>query len=261
MPVIYSQTGHIVTITLNRPQKLNAMNQAMVSELQRAWQQLRADDTARVAVLTGAGDRSFCAGVDVGELADRPDDWYKEAFWQDPTYGFGLSPEEGMPLFKPVIAAINGYCLGGGLTLVLGADIRICADSASFGLPEVKIGTAALTTTLLLPRVVPLGMAAELLLSGDPIDAATALGCGLVNSVYPLPELLPRAHDLAERIAANAPLAVRASKEMLQRGLDMPFAQAFVMAEYLRRALRDTADSREGPLAFKEKRRPDFQGR
>lgn len=261
MVVEYQKQGHIVTITLNRPDKLNAMNAEMVRELHRVWREFRDDPDARVAILTGRGDRSFCAGVDVNEMSDRPEGWYKESFWRDHTYGFGATLEEGLDLWKPVIAAVNGYCIGGGLTLILGADIRICSDNASFGLPEVKLGVAAMTTTLLLPRVMPLGMAAQLLLTGERIDAATALRSGLVNNVYPLPELLDRARELAEQVAANAPLAVRASKEMMLRGLDMPFTQAFVMAEYLRRIVLDSADSREGPRAFREKRRPNFRGR
>ncbi len=261
MSILYEKEGHIVTITLNRPERLNAMSRQMVAELKEAWHTFRADDDARVAIVTGAGEKSFCAGVDLKEVAERSETWHREVFWQDHTYGFGGTLEEGMALWKPVIAAVNGYCIGGGFTLILGADIRICSENATFSFPEVKVGLPTITGAILLPRTVPLGWAAQLLLAGDTIDAQTALRIGLVNNVYPQADLMREARALAQRLADNAPLAVRVTKEVMIRGLDMPFERSFVMGEYLRRIARDTEDSREGPRAFKEKRKPRFQGR
>lgn len=261
MPILYEKDGHVVTITLNRPESLNAMNRQLVKELAEAWHTFREDDDARAAIVTGAGERSFSAGVDLKEMADRDESWHREVFWEDHAYGFGATLGEGMPLWKPVVAAVNGHCIGGGLTLILGADIRIASDNASFSFPEVKIGVPTITGAILLPRVVSLGWASQLLLGGDTIDSETALRIGLVNNVYPQAELMAEARKLAQRLADNAPLAVRATKEVMVRGLDMPFERSFVMGEYMRRIARDTEDSREGPRAFKEKRKPDFKGR
>jgi E-phenylitaconyl-CoA hydratase len=256
----YSQTDHIVTIRINNPKKLNAVTDADLDTLLEYWKRFRDDDSARVAVLTGAGERSFCAGNDVGELPGESADQRAE-FWRRSHHGYYQTLEDGFHLWKPVIAAINGYCLGEGLVMTLGADIRICSSSAKFSMPEVSIGINTVTGAYLLPRIVGASDAARILLTGDRFDADEALRIGLVSAIYPPSELMSGAYELAARIARNAPLAVRATKEVMVRGRRAELSDMLAAGEALRELVRTTSDFREGMAAFSEKRSPDYSGK
>lgn len=256
--LIYEKRGRIAYVTLNRPQALNAINRQMMADLAAVWRDLQADPDVWVAILTGAGDRAFSAGADLKEAAQRASGPPEPAFWSEP----GESPlEVGRELWKPVIAAINGYALGGGLTLALSCDVRIAVPQAKLGFPEVRWGVPTIIGALRLPRLVPLGLALELLLTGDPVDAAEAARWGLVNQIVPPEDLMPAAERMAQRLLQNAPIAVRVTKEMALRALTLPLSDAVRLGESLRRLVRETADAAEGPRAFAEKRPPRYQGR
>jgi E-phenylitaconyl-CoA hydratase len=259
--VLYERSGHVITMTLNRPEAMNAINREMSARLAECWRSFREDAEARVAVITGAGERAFSAGADLKEMAQQGTmvaGGGAAAFLERTEPGsFGI-----VGLYKPVIAAINGHCLAGALELALACDIRICSENATFGLPEVSRGIMPLAGgTQRLPRLIPFSMAMQMMLSGKPINAADALRIGLVNSVFPLPDLLPTARQLAETIAANAPLAVRATKEAAVRGIDLPLNDGLRIENLLARVIEGTDDAKEGPLAFAERRAPRYQGR
>jgi enoyl-CoA hydratase/carnithine racemase len=260
MPVDLMVSGHVLQITINRPQAMNALDVEHNGALRVAWERLDADPALRVAILTGAGDKAFCAGADLKSLipaqraaVNRGD----TAPWQ---FGGGLA--RGLTLRKPVIAAINGHCLAGGLEMALACDIRLCSPNATLGLAEVKWAIIpGAGGTQRLPRAVPLGHALEMILTGDPIGAAEALRIGLVNRVVPLEGLLPAAHELAARIAARGPFAVRAARQAVYEGLGRDFAAGMAIEELLFNRVLASEDSIEGPRAFAERRPPDFKGR
>lgn len=247
----------IALVTINRPERLNAMDTEHYQALSRAWIQVRDDPAIRVAVITGAGERSFSTGADIKSFLTAPPGM--QEMWQ--TQADQLL-NRGLEVWKPVVSAVNGYCLGGGMTLMMSTDIRIAAPHASFGLSEVKRGALAGNggSQRLLSQL-PYAIAMEVILTGDPIDAETALRWGLVNKIVPLEDLLPTAMAYARRIAANAPLAVQASKEMVVRSRDVDLATGLRMERLVGRMLQFTDDAVEGPAAFAEKRAPDFKGR
>lgn len=227
------------------------------------WIGFRDDRSLRVAVLTGAGELSFCAGADLKEMSD----YYRsmtpierrERADREPGLG-GLT--RNLDPGKPVIAAINGHCLAGGLELALACDLRIAAEHASFGLPEVQRGLIpGAGGTQRLPRAVPASVAAQMLLTGEPIDAAAALAFGLVSRIVPAAVLMDEALALARRIARNAPLAVQAARAAMRRGLHLPLDEALRLEQFLAEPLRETEDIQEGLRAFEEKRVPAFKGR
>jgi len=217
----------IAVITINRPDRLNAMDRDHYRDLSAAWMRVRDDDEIHVAIVTGAGERSFTTGADlksvIGKPAELSDLWLTQ---KDALLNRGLE------VWKPVIAAINGYCLGGGMTLMLATDIRIAAEHATFGLSEVKRGIIAANggTQRILAQV-PYAIGMEMLLVGDAFDAATAERWGLVNKVVPAAALMETALDYARRIAANGPLAVRAAKELAVRGQDLDLAAGLRMEQ------------------------------
>ncbi|MHB1467694.1 MAG: enoyl-CoA hydratase/isomerase family protein [Solirubrobacteraceae bacterium] len=257
MSVDFELTDGVALITLNRPERLNAMDADAYRALSEAWIRVRDDEQVRAAVITGAGERSFTTGADLKSFVTDPEDL--SGFWQ--TQREQLL-NRGLEVYKPVIAAINGYCLGGGMTLMLATDIRIAAEHASFGLAEVKRGIIAGNggTQRVLAQL-PYAIGMELLLTGDRIDAQTAARWGLVNRVVPLDALLATALELAARIAANAPLAVQAAKELALRSRDLDLASGLRLEQTINRLLQFTADAKEGPAAFAEKREPRFEGR
>jgi enoyl-CoA hydratase/carnithine racemase len=256
--VLLERDGHVATVTINRPEAMNAINGAVRRGLNETLAQFRDDADLWVAILTGAGERAFSAGADLVEMSQRRQADFQDSFWEAGTPGF----TRGLDVGKPVIAAINGYCLAGGLELALACDIRIAAEHAQFGLTEVTRGIIpGAGGTQRLPRLIPVGAALELLFTGERIPSQEALRLGIVNRIVPAAELMDETRRLADRINQNAPLAVRAVKEAALRGLEVPLEQGLRIEAMLSRIIRDTEDSREGPRAFAEKRPARFQGR
>ena len=247
----------VALITLNRPERLNAMDAEAYQQLSAAWSRVRDDGDIRVAVITGAGDRAFTTGADLKSFVNAPQDLSQ--FWltqKDQLLNRGLE------VWKQVIAAVNGYCLGGDMTLLLATDIRVATPTATFGLSEVARGVVAANggTQRILEQL-PHAIAMEMLLTGRRVDAATAERWGLVNRVVPREELLPTAFELAREISANAPLAVQAAKELALRARDVDRTTGFRMEQAMNRLLQFTEDAQEGPAAFAERRPPNFVGR
>lgn len=264
-PLTYEVREGVATIRLNRPHVHNALAPESVRALALVWRQFALDRTARVAVLVGAG-KSFCAGRDMKatDLGLGPRDLgaQDDGLSSLPGERRRLSYTVPAHLYKPVIAAVQGAALGGGLELALGCDIRIADTSARLGLPEVTRGVIPGSGGLYwLPRVAGLGVALELALSGRIVDAREALELRLVNRVVEPAALLPAAYELARRIAANAPLAVQAAKETLLRGAGAGLDEGLYLSEHQNRVLQMTQDAREGTEAFEQKREPRYQGR
>lgn len=247
----------LARITIDRPEKMNALNLATIAELEQAFATVAAEAAVRAVVVTGAGEKAFVAGADIGELAAL-----------DPIAGREYG-RRGQALFraielspKPVIAAINGHALGGGLELALACSFRIAAEHAKLGQPEVKLGLIpGYGGTQRLPRLIGAGRALEMLLTGEPITAPAALACGLVNAIVPAAELLSRAETLAAKAAANAPLAVRLCLEAVRRGLEMNLEEGLYLESSLFALCCGSADMKEGTRAFVEKRAARFEGR
>ena len=257
MPVLYEKRDRVAYITLNRPEVLNAFNRAMHQALRAVWEDFREDNDVWAAVITGAGDRAFSAGQDVKEIGERRAEGARHSFWET---WFGGDLQEGLEVWKPIVAAVNGYCLGEGMTLILACDLRIASERASFGFPEVSLGMPTIVGAVRAPRVVGLGNALELLLVGDRVDARRALEMGLVQRVVPHERLSAEAESLARRLCRNGPLAMRCTKEAAVRSLDMPFTEAVRMGEALRRLALQSEDVAEGVRAYLEKREPRFTG-
>ena len=257
MVLRYEKTGKIAKITLNRPEAMNAISRELARELYGAWCDFAGDPARSVLVVTGAGEKAFCVGADLKEKEEKGD-VHVTSFWD----GSFKLPMRGPELFKPVIAAINGHCLGGGLELALLADIRIAAEHATFGQPEIKLGIfPGMGATQRLPRSLPYNLAAEILLTGERFNAAKAFEIGLVNRVVPLEALMGTALSVAETISHNAPLALRAVKEALLRSYDLPLDQGLRLEGVLRRIVGETEDAQEGVRAFLERRAPAFRGK
>ncbi len=254
--VRYERDGHVATITYNRPEVLNAINGALRQDLNAAWERFRDDTEAWVAIVTGAG-RAFCVGADLRDGAHSAGHW-PGSFWEIPTVN---SFESGLEVWKPTIAAVHGYCLGYGLTLVAACDFVLAADDAEFGMPEVRLGVPTIVGAIRLPRRIGMQAALELLLTGERIDAARAAEVGLAGRVVPRDELLTEARRLADRLCAGAPLAVRAVKEMAYRGQTLPWTEAVRMGEAMRRLVGATEDAAEGRAAAAEHRAPKWRGR
>lgn len=256
--------GAIAIITLNRPERLNAMNPEMAVRLIDAFELVRAEDAVRVVILTGAGERAFCAGGDLAETIplmngsrETDDDW--ERRWQ------GLRGSGGpfkSDIGKPLIAAVNGHAIAGGMELVMNSDIRVSVPHARFGIPEVKVGLfPGGGSSVRLPVQIAYPRALELLLTGDSITANEALAYGFLNYVVPPAALLEKAMEIAGKIAANGPLAVRAVRDSVRACRGLPEAEALKLEQTYSAAVHRTEDAVEGPRAFLEKRAPNFRGR
>lgn len=255
--LIVEREGAIAVVTVNRPKVLNALNSATLEELRHTVLELKHDDRVRVVIITGAGEKSFIAGADINELAV-----------QSPVGGreHALRGQHVLDLIehmgKPVIAAINGYALGGGCELAMACTLRIAAESAKLGQPEINLGIIpGYAGTQRMTRLVGRGRALEILLTGDQISAAEALRLGLVNRVVPAADLMATTKQLAAALAAKAPVAIRYILDAVDKGLDMPFAEAQIFEATLFGLVASTDDMREGTKAFLEKRKPDFKGR
>lgn len=253
--VRYDKDGHVITITYNRPRRRNAINSRMRKELNAAWLRFRDDEAAWVAILTGSG-RAFCAGADIKEGGSA---WaFAGTFWEKPTIN---SFESGLELFKPTIAAVNGPCLGYGMTAVSFCDFVIASDRATFGFPEVRIGLPTIVGAIRMPERINWADAMELLLIGEAVDARRAEEMGLVWKVVPHEDLMSEARLLATRLCESAPLAVRATKEVAVRSHRLPWVEAVRFGETMRLVVDGTADAAEGRNAFREKRRPKWTGK
>ena len=264
--VLFEQRGAIAWITLNRPEAKNTMNAEVFVRLAEYWDEVRNNPEIRVAVLTASGHEDFCCGGDLGGViplwtgARQPANEVEEKLLADPMI-MDKVMLKGEPLYKPVIAAINGRALGGGCEILQATDIRLAADSAIFGLPEPKSGIVPGAGSMVrLARQLPYAHAMKLLLTAEPIDAPTAQQIGLISEVVPAAELQARAQALAEIVAANAPLALQAIKKTVIDSHTLPWADAFAIEMEQAGAVMMSKDAREGPKAFKEKRKPEFTG-
>jgi enoyl-CoA hydratase len=247
----------VAIVTIDRPRVLNALNRAALDELRRGMLALRADDGVRAVVLTGAGDRAFAAGADIGEFAAQTPAGMR-ACALGGQHVFDLVETLG----KPVIAAVNGYALGGGCELAMACTLRVASESARFGQPEINLGLIpGFGGTQRLIRLVGKGRALELLLTGEPITAAEAYRIGLVNRVVPAAELGTAARALAAALAAKPPVAARYILEAVARGADTPLREALALEAALFGLVAATEDRHEGTAAFLEKRPPAFKGK
>jgi E-phenylitaconyl-CoA hydratase len=252
-----STSNGVATITLNRPEKHNSLTREMRDQLQAAWAALSADDDVRAIVITGAGDRAFCTGNDLSATPPGDAPFAVEAFGG----GGGDSLLKGLDPDLPVIAAVNGYAIGGGMEIALACDIRIASANAEFALTEAKVGSIpGAGGTQLLPRLIARSLAMQMLLTGERITADRALAAGLVSEVTD-GDVLSRAVTVAEQIAGNAPLSVRAIKRLVRLGDDAPLSTALQFERYAFGLLRSTHDRNEGRTAFTERRPPNYQGR
>jgi len=255
--VLYEKKGPIAYVTINRPKVLNALNAKTIAELRSAFEDARDDSEVRGVVFTGAGDKAFAAGADISEMAnDTP-----LAAEQKTRSGQALT-DLIENLGKPVIAAVNGFALGGGCELSMASTIRIAAETARFGQPEVKIGIMpGYGGTQRLPRLVGKGRALQLILSGEIINAQEAYRIGLVNEVVPAASLLARAEAILNQFISNAPVGVKYSIEAVNKGLDTSLAEGLLLEASLFAICAGTEDKKEGTSAFLAKRAPTFQGR
>jgi enoyl-CoA hydratase len=253
--LVLEQQNAVATVTINRPERRNALNAAVRSELVRALEELTADAAVRVVVITGAGDKAFVAGADIGEFAQRTPLEQRDAMTGTRVF------EAVAACPKPTIAMINGFALGGGCELAMACDIRVAADSARLGQPEMNLGIIpGGGGTQRLPRLVGTGQAMRLILSGDLIDAAEAQRIGLVDLVHPAAELRERVLELAERIAGKSPVALRMAKAAVRAAAEMPLQAGLAYETELFITCFASEDKREGVQAFLDKRPADFPG-
>ncbi|HEY3068375.1 MAG TPA: enoyl-CoA hydratase-related protein [Methylomirabilota bacterium] len=255
MKVIYDVKDRIARLTINRPEAMNAMDADVYAELSRAWTDVRDNPDVWVAIITGAGEKAFTAGADlktrIPSTRERADFFLTQK---------NMILNRGLDVWKPVIAAVNGYCLAGGMTLLFATDIRIAASHAVFEISEVKRGILPGNGgTQRALRQLPYAIAMEMLLLGRRLTADEALAYGLINRVVPLPDLLPTAETYARKLCENGPLALRAVKELAVRSQSVPLEHGLRLEESFQEFLRTTEDAKEGPRAFAEKRKPVYK--
>ena len=265
--LLYEKDGHIAVLTMNRPEARNAVNPEMLCRLADAWEDVNNDPNIRVAILTGAGEQAFCAGADLDKLVRMmqgmipPENEYDERIKNDVGIiykGFMRS----LDVFKPIVAAVKGFCVAGGLEILNCCDIRVAAEDAQFGLAEVKWSLFPMGgSTVRIPRQIPWPIAMELMLTGERISAQEAHRVCLINKVVPAAQVMTEARRYAEILAANGPLAVQAVKRSALAGLGVPTAKALEQELEIGIPVSLSEDAREGPKAFKEKRPPNFKGR
>ena len=255
--ILYEKKGAIAYVTLNRPKVLNALNKQAIADLRSAFEDAKDDAAVRGVILTGAGDKAFIAGADIGEMsADTPVQTAEKT--RQGQAVMDLIENLG----KPVIAAINGFALGGGCEAALASTIRLAAETAKFGLPEVKLGIMpGYGGTQRLPRLVGKGVALQLILSGAMIGAQEAYRTGLINEVVPNGELIGRAEAILNQIGANAPQSVRLALEAVNKGMETSLSEGLLLESSFVAICASTEDRKEGTSAFLEKRVPQFKGR
>lgn len=261
--VTYERHGAVALLKINRADRMNSLDFAANNLLVEAWRQFDADDIARVAVITGEGDKAFCAGADLKtytiDFASRPAPEFRQVFTDGPGFG-GIT--RNLDIGKPIVAAVNGFAISGGFELALACDIRFCAPHAEFALQDVKWGFHACDGGLIrLPRIVGLGNAMEIVLSGERIGADHALRIGLVNRIHPADQLLAKTMEYAAMLASRAPLAQRFAKDVMRRTVAMPMDEALRLESRSFYDLGQTQDIREGTTAFREKRDAIFNAR
>ena len=266
-PILYEKRGHIALITINRPEARNALSPEMLCRLADALMDFKEDSQLRVAILTGTGEKAFCSGGDLALTlpllggSRKPDNDWDERLVSDPTI-MQISSLRNFQLFKPVIAAINGPCLAGGMELVLGTDIRIATENSIFGLPEVTRALIPFAGSMVrLPRQIPYVHAMEMLLTGKAISSSEALEYGLINRVIPSADLLSTAFEYAQVISNNGPIALQAIKETVMRSSGLSFDEGYALEDLAMQKVFSTEDSIEGPRAFMEKRLPIYKGK
>lgn len=256
MSIDYKKEGKIAVFTINRREALNAINLESLEELSRALIDFKDDDGLYVGIITGAGTKAFSVGADIRSVLPQFKQKRGQPWAGPPTILRGLE------LWKPMIAAVNGYALGGGMELALACDLRIAAENATFGFPEVNLGfIPGWGGTQRLPRLIPPAKAAEMLFTGKPIDAQEAYRIGLVNKVVPLVQLMTAANEMAEMVCRPAPLAVRAAKQAMMQGLSLSLENGLELEKTLIDFLVATEDFDEGSQAFLSKRKPNFKGK
>ena len=251
--VLYEKREHVTIVTINRPEAMNSLTMEMLLGIEEAFADFSSDPDVWVAVLTAAGDKAFSSGLDLKEAAPM--------LTGGDSLGFDdATKRQFSDVYKPIICAVNGFCIAGGMEMLLGTDLRIAAEHATFGLGEVRWGLVPLGGThIRLPRQIPWAMAMQLLLTGKPIDAQRAYEVGLVNQVVPAAELMPTALQLAEKMCKNGPLAMKTAKEIAVRALELE--SGFVLEKALGARVLASEDAKEGPRAFAEKRPARFTGR
>ncbi|MFQ6083295.1 MAG: enoyl-CoA hydratase-related protein [Candidatus Aminicenantia bacterium] len=255
--LMFKKEQGIGWVTINRPDKLNALNVETINELDQVFLNIKNDQEVKVVIITGAGEKAFVAGADIAELAELNIKEAKEHSLRGQRV-FNMIESMG----KPVIAAINGYALGGGVELALACHMRLASDKAMMGQPEVKLGLIpGYGGTQRLARLVGKGKALEIILSGEMIDAHQALQIGLINKVVPMSELYAVAQDLAKKIMNNSPIALRYAVEAINNGLEMSLKDGLVLEAELFGLTCGTEDSKEGTRAFLERRKPQFKGK
>jgi len=256
MGVLFEVKDHVAYLTLNRPDAMNSLDPESLDDLKKMWTEVRENRDIRVAVLTGAGEKAFCTGTDM-KKAPPPSECMAATYLNE---GQPIIPY--MKMWKPLIAAINGFAVGGGLEMALACDLRIASKTAKFGLTEVKVASlAGLNGTQCLPRAIPQAVAMKMLLTGEMIDADEALRVGLVSDIVEPTGLMDLATKYASKIASNAPLSVKAAKQAAVLGMDLPLDHAISFSHLLWGILRDTDDRKEGFQAFAEKRSPQYKGK
>lgn len=264
--LLYEKRGPIAYLSLNRPERRNAINAEMMCQLSDAWLDYESDDQMRCAILSGTGD-TFTVGADLGDLiplltkAKEPDNEWGRRFMADAMAISGRAILSDHHVYKPIIMAVNGVALAGGTEILHPADIRLAVPEAVFGLPEVKRAIFPGASLARLPRSIPYAKAMEMLLTGEPMTAQEAYRIGWINEIVPGERLMARAEEFASIIAANGPVSVRSIKEGVIRTSGLPLAEARVIEKELAKRVGKTEDAREGPRAFMEKRDPVYKGR
>ncbi|MGO9451516.1 MAG: enoyl-CoA hydratase-related protein [Candidatus Binataceae bacterium] len=265
--VLFEKREHVAYVTFNRPEVHNSFNPETIVRVAEAWNEINSNDDIRAAIVTGAGNVAFSAGADLGRLiplftgARKPDDEWDQKLLANRRLG-DIALLRKFDVDKPIIAAINGFCIAGGMELIQATDLRVASENASFGLQEVKWAIIPAAGSLArLQRQMPYCKAMEILLTGNRIDAQEAWRLGLINYVVPQAKLLEKAEELAAAIAANGPVAVRKIKEAARRTSGRPLEEAFKIEDECAREVMRTEDAREGPRAFMEKRKPNYKGK